>query len=132
MGQDLGKLILRIAVGGLLLLHGISKLRHGIGGIEKGVLDHGLPHAVGYLVYVGEVLAPLFVLAGLFTRPAALIISINMAVAVWLSHTGTLFQLGHGGGYALELQAFYFLGGLAIALIGTGRYALMGGASRWS
>jgi putative oxidoreductase len=132
MGQDLGKLLLRIAVGGMLLLHGIAKLRHGLGGLDKTVVDHGLPHAVAYLVYVGEVVAPLMVLLGLATRPAALIISINMAMAVWLAHSGSLLQLGHGGGYALELQAFYFLGGLIIALIGTGRYALMGGASRWS
>ena len=55
--QDIGKLVLRIALGLLILLHGIFKLRHGIGGIEGMVAAHGLPGFVAYGVLVGEVLA---------------------------------------------------------------------------
>jgi putative oxidoreductase len=125
-------MLLRIAVGGLLLLHGIHKARHGIGGVTADVTAHGMPSAVAYLVYVGEVLAPLLVLIGWATRPAAAVIAINMAVAVWLAHMGQLGSLGKSGGYALELQALYFFGALAIAFVGTGRYAVMNGTGRWS
>jgi putative oxidoreductase len=58
--------------------------------------------------------------------------AVNMIIAVWLSHTGQLLSLGKSGGYALEVQALYFFGALAIALVGTGRFAVMRGMGRWS
>ena len=122
--EDAAKLLLRITVGGLMLFHGIGKIRHGIGGIESSVSEHGLPRFVAYGVYVGEVLAPLAMLAGVFTRWAAAIVAFNMIVAVGLAHAGDLFHLGKGGGYALELQTWYFVGALAVALLGSGRWAV--------
>lgn len=132
MAPELGRLLLRLAIGGLLLLHGIGKLRHGIGGIIGDVDAKGLPHAFAYLVYVGEVVAPIFVLLGWLTRPAAAAIAINMMVAVWLKHSADVMNMGKTGGYALELQALYFAGAIAIALLGSGRYAVGGGAGRFS
>ena len=122
--DDLARLLLRIAVGGLMLCHGLYKLRHGVGGIASSVTAHGLPSAVAYGVYLGELLAPIAVLLGIFTRPAAAIVAVDMIVAVWLAHTGDLFHLGKAGGYALELQALYLVGALALALLGSGRYAV--------
>jgi putative oxidoreductase len=122
--DDVSKLLLRFTVASMMLLHGLAKLRHGIAGIVSAVVAHGLPSFVAYGVYVGEVLAPCAILLGLFTRYAAAILAFNMAVAVWLAHPGDLFHLGKGGGYALELQLFYFVGALAIALVGPGPYAL--------
>jgi putative oxidoreductase len=130
--MDLGRLLLRLSVGGLMLLHGIHKVRHGIGGITSDVTAHGLPPALAYLVYLGEVVAPLLVVLGWATRPAAVVVAINMAVAVWLAHMNILWTLGKGGGWAVELQALYFFGALAIAFVGTGRFAVMNGAGRWS
>ncbi len=40
---DLGKLIVRLTLGGLLLFHGIAKLLNGIGFIEGQLASHGLP-----------------------------------------------------------------------------------------
>ena len=132
MAQDLGRLLLRLAVGGLLLLHGLYKIRHGVGFVSGQVVAHGLPAAFAYLVYVGEVIAPSFVLLGFITRPAAVVMAINMATAVWLSHSHQLWGLNKAGGYSLELQTLFFCGALAIACLGTGRYAVMRGAGRWS
>ena len=56
--SDLGKLILRIALGLLVLLHGISKLRHGVGPIEGMVVAHGWPSWIAYGAFVGEVVGP--------------------------------------------------------------------------
>ncbi len=122
--EDLAKLLLRLAVAGLMILHGIHKLQTGVAGIAAQVAAHGLPHFVTYGVYVGELLAPLAVLLGFFTRPAAAAIAINIGVAVWLSHVPELSHLGKGGGYALELQSLFLVGALAIALLGSGRYAV--------
>ena len=124
--HDLAKLLLRLAVGGLMLFHGVAKVSHGVAGIAGSVAAHGLPHLVTYGVYFGEVLAPLCVLLGVITRPAAAVMAINMIVAVWLAHTGDLLHLGKMGGYALELQVLYLVGALAIALLGAGQYALRG------
>ena len=121
--DDLAKLLLRLAVGGLMLFHGMFKLQHGIDGIGKIVTGHGLPHVLAYEVYLVEILASLAVIFGLFARQAAAIIALHMVVAVWLVHRGELVHLGRGGGYALELQALYFAGAIVIALTGSGRYA---------
>ena len=86
----------------------------------------GVPEGVGYLVYIGEVVAPLFVILGAWTRPAALVIAINMVVAVLMAHTGQLFSIAKTGGYALELQAMYLFTALALALTGAGRYSVGG------
>ncbi|HEY7958321.1 MAG: DoxX family protein [Polyangia bacterium] len=130
-GQDLGKLLLRITVGALLLLHGLAKLRHGIAPIHGMVTAKGLPSVLAYGVYIGEVLAPILVLLGYFTRPAAIVIAINMVVAVALAHSGNVLHLGRSGGSAVELEALYFAAALAIALFGAGRYSVSRGASRW-
>lgn len=129
---DTGKLLLRLGLGLLILLHGISKVMNGPGGILSTVAKAGLPEPFGYLVYVGEVLAPLLVIVGFLTRPAALIIAINMVFAVYLVHTGQLLQLTKQGGWALELQGMYFVVALAIALLGAGRFSVQGNASRWN
>ena len=130
--EDSGKLLLRLAVGLLMLLHGIAKMTHGVDAIEGMLAQHGLPAALAYGAYVGEVVAPLFVIVGLFTRPAALIIAVNMLFAIGLAHADQIFQLGKQGGWALELQGLYLFGALAIALLGAGRISFGGLRGRWN
>ena len=116
----------------LLLFHGVSKLIGGVGFIT-GMLDKmGLPGAIGYLVYVGEVIAPLLILVGLWTRLAALIVAGNMVVAILLVHTREFFTMTDTGGWALELQGMYLFAAIALALLGAGRYSLGGRAGKWN
>lgn len=129
---DAGKLLLRLMLGGLLLFHGVAKLIGGIDGITGGLSSAGIPGAVGYLVYVGEVVAPAVLILGVWSRVAALVVVINMMVAIGVAHTSQLFALSESGGYALELQAFYLLTAVAIALVGAGRYSLSGSQGRWN
>jgi putative oxidoreductase len=124
--SDYGKLILRLALGILTLLHGVGKVISGPGQIAGLVAKHSLPPEVAYLVYVGEVVAPLLLIVGLWTRPAGVVVAINMLVAVLLVHTGQLLQLGKQGGWALELQGFYFFTAIAIVLLGAGRFSVDG------
>ena len=130
--DDAAKLILRLTVGVLLLFHGVAKITGGIDAIMGGLAKAGVPTAFGYLVYVGEVLAPLLLIAGAWTRVAASIMAINMVVALLLAHTGQLFALSKTGGYALELQAMYLFTAIAIALMGAGRYSVGGARGRWN
>ncbi|MES2319889.1 MAG: DoxX family protein [Pseudomonadota bacterium] len=127
-----GKLVLRVALAAIILFHGVAKLNGGIGFIGDMLAKAGLPAFLGYLVYVGEVIAPLLILAGIFTRPAALVVAINMLVAVVLVHTGEFFTINQTGGWALELQGMYFFAAVAVALLGAGRYSLGGEAGRFN
>lgn len=130
--DDTGKLVLRLALGILILLHGISKLSTGVSGVGGMLASHGLPSALAYLVYIGEIVAPALVISGLYTRPAALIIVINMLVALWLVHTADLFALGKSGGWALELQGMFLFGAVAVALLGAGRLSVGGAAGKYN
>ncbi|NEX61925.1 DoxX family protein [Noviherbaspirillum galbum] len=130
--EDAGKLVLRAALAALLLFHGVSKLVGGVGFITGMLAKAGLPPAIGYLVYVGEVVAPLMILLGIWTRAASLVVAFNMIVAVLLVHTAQFFTMSQTGGWALELQGLYFAGAIAVALLGAGRYSVGGAAGKWN
>jgi putative oxidoreductase len=123
MLDDLGKLLLRLTLGALVLLHGISKMQNGIDAIIDAVAKTGLPPLLAYGVFIGEVLAPLLLIAGVWTRSAALVIVINMAAAIALMHSADMATLSRSGGWAIELQVLYLAFALAVALFGPGRYA---------
>ena len=131
MGNDSGKLVLRLSIGVLLLLHGIAKLKGGIGWMSGPLGAVGLPAFVGYGVYVGEVIAPLFLIAGKWTRLAGLVVAINMLCAIVLVQRDKVASLNQGGGWAIELEMLFLLGGLAVFLLGSGRYSLSRGSGRW-
>ena len=124
--NDLGRLILRVALGVLVLLHGIAKLRGGMGGIVGMVEAHGLPGILGYGVLFGEVLGPLMLVAGFYARIGALLVAINMLFAFALVHMGQLTSLNEQGGWALELQGMFLFSAIALALLGPGRYSVNG------
>lgn len=122
--QDFGKLILRLSLGLFVLLHGVAKITGGIGFITQVVQDAGLPGFVAYGVYVGEIVAPVMVILGLYARIGAAIVALNMLFAIFLVHTAELFALGQNGGWALELQGMFLFGAIAIALLGPGRFSV--------
>lgn len=124
MNDDIGKLVLRLTLGILMLLHGIAKLRYGISGIEGMVQSHGLPAFFAYGVFVGEVIAPLLLIFGFYARIGGLIIAFNMVVAVALAHSSQLFDIAKSGGWELELQGFFLLTAIVVALIGPGKFAI--------
>src|SRR5690606_40380030 len=108
--DDSGKLVLRLALGIFILLHGISKLMNGIGGIEGMLVAKGLPAFFAWGAYVGEVIGPLLIIIGIYTRIGALLILINMLFAIILAHAGEIFALSGSGGWALELQGMFLFG----------------------
>ena len=130
--DDAGKLILRLAIGGLMLVHGIDKVLHGVSGMVDMIASKGLPGALAYGAYVGELIAPILILIGLFTRIAGLLVTFTMITAIGLVHMGDLMKLTPHGGYALELQVLYLLGGLAIFFLGAGKFSITRGHGPWN
>lgn len=124
MSENIGKLVLRLMLGGMMLFHGIDKALHGISFI-KGILRvHELPEVLAYGVYVGEILAPLFLILGWKSRVWAFVIVVNMAFAIYMTKFSVLLKLGEHGAWAVELPMFYLLSAFVIMLIGSGKYAV--------
>ena len=127
--EDLAKLMLRLVIGGTMILHGIGKV------VGDGVVDfirnllveNGLPGALVWGVFVGELIAPVFLILGIFTRVAAGLIAVTMIFAVLLVHLPDFFTLNQGGGWTLEIQALFYFSSLAVMLLGGGRFAVLQG-----
>jgi putative oxidoreductase len=124
--EEVGKLILRLTVGILLLFHGVAKILNPgiVDSMGTRLADAGLPAFVAYGVYFGEVLAPLMIIAGVFSRIGGLLVAINMVFAILMAHTAQLLTLSKSGGWAVELQGFYLLCGIAILFLGSGTMAV--------
>jgi len=122
---DAGLLVLRLGLGALILFHGIHKLTHGIAWIAGPLGKVGLPPWVAYGVYIGEILAPVLVILGLWARPAAFVIAFDMFMAIFLARRGDVAKINPmSGGWAIELELIYLVAALTIALSGSGRYGL--------
>jgi len=124
MADGIGRLILRLTLGGLLLFHGVAKITGSIGFIERMMQGHGLPGFFAYTVYVGEVVAPLLVITGWYSRVGAAIIVVQFAIIFFFAHPGQFLTLSRSGGWALELDGFYLLTALALVLLGPGRFSV--------
>lgn len=122
----LGKLILRLSVGVLMLLHGISKLLNpgSLNWISDLLAGYGLPSFLAYGVLIGELIAPIMAIVGWQTRVAGLLMAGNMVVAIALVHTSELFMLNQNGGWQLELQGLFLFGAVALIFLGSGRMAV--------
>ncbi|HHS9526731.1 DoxX family protein [Raoultella ornithinolytica] len=124
--DDVGKLLLRLAVGGLMLFHGLHKLFAGVDGISGMLVAKGLPGFIAYGVLVGEVVAPCLLILGILTRPAALVLAFTMIVAWLMVGMGETGSLDKTGAWAIESLVYFFTGALAIACLGAGRFSVAG------
>ena len=122
--NDTGKLVLRLTLGILILLHGLAKLMGGTAGIVGMVEGAGLPGFLGYAVLLGEVVGPILLIVGFHARIGAALIALNMLVAIALAHMGELATLNDQGGWALELQGMFLFTAVALVLMGPGRYSI--------
>ena len=120
---DLAKLLLRISLGMLILFHGIHKLIYGISGVEAILTAHGLPVFFAYGVYMGELIAPIFIILGLYARVAAGVLVFNMLAAIYLAY-GFSFTTSKYGGLAWETPLLFLIMSLLVVLLGSGKYAV--------
>jgi putative oxidoreductase len=126
MTEDNAKLLLRLTVGVLILLHGIFKIMNpGAIGFIGGLFNNFyLPAFLAYAGYIGEVVAPIMLIIGYRTKLAAGLISFTLLVAIILAHLGDIFSLTGAGGWGIELQAMFMFTALAIVGLGAGKYSI--------
>ena len=127
--EDFGKLLLSLAVGGLMLFHGVHKLFAGIDGISGMLIAKGFPGFIAYGVLIGEVVAPVLIILGILTRPSALVIALTMVVAWLMVGMGKTGMLDKTGAWAIESLVYFFVAALAVAFLGAGRYAVAGNSA---
>src|SRR5690349_16307805 len=88
--RDLGWSIVRFAVGGMLLVHGITKLMGpGVAAFASGSLarrgiEPSLPLA--YVVFFLATVGAICIILGLFTRVIAAMIAVGLAVITFVAH----------------------------------------------
>jgi len=113
-----GLLVLRIALGIIFLFHGYPKLAHLRGGAQMQgfFVEHGLP---GYFLYIAGVIETFgggLLLLGLFTRAAALLLALEMCVAIWKVHSAHGYLAVNDYQFPLSLAAAC----CALATVGAG------------
>jgi putative oxidoreductase len=120
--SDLGLLIIRVTLGGIIFFHGFHKLTHGLDEQIGDLVSGGLPGQLIYFVYVSEVLAPVLIVLGVLTRLSSVSIIATMIVVFYVLP----FPIGldaHGA-LTIESQLFFLLLPIALFFTGPGRYTL--------
>lgn len=126
MTAELGKLILRIGMGGLMLPHGYGKLTRWLNqGTEVSFAN---PLGIGevptlFLAIIAELICPILIIIGLRTRLAAILPALTMATAAFVIHIDDPWS-------KMEFSLLYLTGFLSIILIGPGKWSLDGKIGR--
>ncbi len=128
---DIGILVLRLTLGFSLFLNGWGKVLHGID-FQMGILaSNGIPGFFMYFVYVSEVLAPVLLALGLFTRLSAVSIVATMVTVMYVLPV-PFFGLNQFGGWSMELQLLYLAIAAALCFFGSGRFRVYDtGRNHW-
>jgi len=105
---------MRLAVGGVFLLHGIAKFERGIGATAHMLAGMGFPFATIFAVILLtiETVGALCVLLGILTRAWAAVMAVEMVVAI-------LAVKVRGGGN-FELEALLLAGAVTLVALGDG------------
>ena len=121
--QPLALLLMRLALGAIMVAHGYHKVFGGLHHHAQMVASLGLPAWLGYVSAFTEFLGGLLILVGLFTRVAALGVCLDLFVAIWKVHLHNgLIGSPDRPGYEFALAAFalafaiIFFGGGPIAM----------------
>jgi putative oxidoreductase len=108
--RPIGLLVLRLALGLIFIYHGYPKLisdpRHYAELFAQMGFANGTSYAIGALELFGGIL----LVMGFFTRPMALLLTIEMGVAIWKVHSGKGYLAVH------EYEFPLIVGAAALAL----------------
>lgn len=119
---NFGLLVLRAGLGGAMIVHGAQKLKIIMGGGAANWLNplgFGAAQSL-YLAAFAELCCSAFVIAGFFTRLSSAVLAFTMFVAA--------FVFLHSAPWDKKELAFvFFIGFLALSLLGGGEFSL----SRW-
>ncbi|MEH6735049.1 MAG: DoxX family protein [Shewanella sp.] len=121
-------LALRLPVGIIFMAHGGQKLfgwfgGYGLEGTGQWMASIGIEPGVimAFLAGSAELVGGLFILLGLLTRPAAVVLAFTMIIAIASVHISNgLFMANNGYEFALALLA----ASVSLALSGSGKVAI--------
>lgn len=126
--EDWGRLLLRIALGGVLFAHGLQKFTvMGVGQVGEFFASLGLPapELAASLVSTLELVGGIALILGVLVRPIAVLAAAELLVASLTAHDG--FYADAGG---WELPGVIALSLGALAVLGTGRITVLAPISR--
>ncbi len=125
--QSLGLLLLRLAVGVMMIHHGQDKLAdpQGFATNYVAVLHLPFPLVMAYAAGYAEILGSWLLIFGLATPLGALALSGTMAVAAYHHILTSGLNI-----YVLELVVLYLGGSLGLLLLGPGRFSFDAGIAR--
>lgn len=122
---DLGILFVRLGLDICLFMHGFAKILHGVGGVKGILAKAGLPEIIAYSSYIGEVVALIMIILGIFSRIGALLITGTSLTIMCAYHgLGNLLELTNVGGFKAEILYLYIALLLCIIFNGSGKYAI--------
>ncbi len=120
---NLGKALLRVALGVILLAHGLLKVFvFTIPGTVGFFESIGLPAIVAYLTILGEIAAGIGLILGVLARLAAALSVPILLGATW-THLGNGWVFSNQGG-GWEFPALLVVLAVIVAIQGAGAYAL--------
>ncbi len=118
-----GATITRTSLGSVLLAHGLLKIFvFTIPGTVGFFESLGLPAVIAYLTIFGEVAGGIALIAGLYSRLAALL-SIPLLLGATWAHIGNGWVFSNEGG-GWEFPALLVILAIAVTLQGNGAFAL--------
>jgi putative oxidoreductase len=85
--DPLSLLVLRLVLALIFIYHGYPKLAHPTAAMRESFISHGLPGYFLSLAGIIECFGALLLFLGLFARGAALLLAIEMGVAIWKVHS---------------------------------------------
>lgn len=114
--------IIRLVLAFVILPHGLQKAFGMFGGFGfSGTMQYftqtlGIPGPLAFMVFVAELAAPVALILGLWSRPAAILIFINFVVAASM-HAANGFFMNWGGAMPAGTEGYeYHLLVLSMAL----------------
>jgi putative oxidoreductase len=118
--EPLALLAARLVLALVFIYHGYPKLVHPTEAMREFFISHGLPGCFLSVAGILEFFGGLLLIAGLFTRPTALLLAIEMGVAIWKVHSSHGIMAVKEYEFPLTLAATCFV----LATAGAGRLSL--------
>ncbi len=119
-------LVVRVIAGVIMAAHGWQKLQGGPANFGAALANLGVPLPVffGYVVTFAELIGGILLIVGLLSRLAALVLTIDLVVAILLVKVNVGLLSPQGGRVGAELDLALIAGFLVILLAGPGRLSV--------
>ena len=121
---NFGLLILRIFFGICLFMHGVAKIMHGVGGVKSLLAAKEIPQFIAYGVYLGEIIAPIMIILGIFCRIGALLVLGLCGIILYVAYPDLTAMNSHGG-FKAEILYLYIGISFCLLITGGGRFSVI-------